>query len=293
MILVTGATGRIGGEVVRGLHRLDVPVRALVHTPEKAASIALPGVEIVNGDFANPDDMKSMVRGIDKVFLLSPSGPDQPELEGHLVDAAVAGGVRHIVKLSVLGATSLTTIALNRWHWESEHHIEETNIPYTFLRPHFFMQNCLMFAPTIAAEGRFYAPLTGAKMAMVDLRDIASVAVAVLTNVGHEYRAYDITGATAITYDDIAAALTGVLAKPVRYVNVPLEAARDALLDTGAAEWLADDMVEYFRFFNEGYGESVSSTIRRVARKEPICVDQFAADYADAFRAGAEVGRAA
>ena len=129
MILVTGATGTTGGELVRLLAEAGAPVRALVRSPEKAASIQRLGVETAVGDFEQPDTLDAAMAGCDHLFLLSPPSPHQPEQERNAIDAAKRVGVGHVVALSVLGSSPDASVAFGRWHGEIDRHLAESACP--------------------------------------------------------------------------------------------------------------------------------------------------------------------
>ena len=283
-ILITGATGQVGSHVVRQLSTEGKQFRALVRSQEKAAAMDAPGAEAVIGDFSQPETLDAALIGVEKLFLLSVGFPNQVELQGNVVEAAQRAGVRHIVKLSALGTSPDAPTSLGRWHAQTEEQIRESGIAYTFLHPHSFMQNVMMSIGSIKAQGAIYAPIRDGKFSAVDARDIAAVAVATLTEDGHEGKTYDITGPEAISYTDIAEKLSTAIGKTVTYVNVPPEAARQGMLDAGLPEWLVDDLSILNEIYASGQAADVSSVVAGVAKKEPITLDQFARDYAEVFK---------
>ena len=285
MILVTGATGKVGQEVVRQLAAANVPVRALVRDPERASHIRLPDVAIVAGDLGRPETLEPALRDVDRVFLLSSPDPDQVRLQGNLVDAARRAGVRHIVKVSVAGGPDSGT-RIGRWHWATEKQIEASGIAFTFLRPNFYMQQVLDFAPSIAATGSFSLPVGTGQIAMVDARDVAAVAACALTEEGHRQRIYDLTGPAPLSFGDVADELSRTTGKPVEFVHVPPEYARKQLLALGLPRWLAEDMLVLCASVREGYGVDVSTAVADVTRRPPRTFAEFAGDYASVFREG-------
>lgn len=284
-ILVTGATGTVGSALVEKLASAGTQARALVRSREKAEGIEILGLEAMVGDLDKPETLKPALEGIEKVFLLSAPDERQAELQGNLVEAAKAAGVSHIVKLSVIGIGSgLESIALGRVHRQTEEEIERSGIAYTHLRPNGFMQNSLSYAGTIKSQGVFYAPLSDAKVSYVDARDVAAVAFYALTEEGHAGKAYEITGPEALSNFDMAREFSSVLGKEVKYVDVPVEAARAAMANSGMQAWLADALIELFNFYKEGGEEHVTDTVREVTGREPITFAQFVRDYAQVFR---------
>ena len=222
---VTGATGRIGSELVRELRARGLAVRALVHTPARATALTGQQVEMVPGDFADPDSLDRAVAGVEQVFLLSPPHPHQVQLQGNLVQAAQRAGVRHIVKLSALGASPDWPLPIPRWHWETEQQIEQAGFAFTHLRPNYFMQMILTLAPQVIQQGTLVVPAGAGRVSMVDARDIAAVAVAVLVEPGHAGQVYEITGPEALSFVDVAQQLTATTGRPVKYVDISPESA--------------------------------------------------------------------
>lgn len=284
MILVTGATGKVGSEVVKQLAARGAPVRALVRSPEKARAIAAPGVEIARGDLGDPGSLGAAMEGVEALFLLTPPDPRQVEWQHNAIEAAKRAGVRHVVKLSAIGASEHAPVQLGRWHWQTEEELKASGLGWTILQPGFFMQNFLGFAPTIQGQGAFYSNVNG-RVALVDARDIAAVAVAALTEDGHEGQTYVITGGEAISYPEAAEKLSAALGRGVNYVEIPDEAMRSALLQAGLPDWFADDLLALNAILNAGHAATPTDVVATVAKKEPIRFDQFARDHAAAFGA--------
>ena len=288
MILVVGATGKVGREVVRQLTAAGVPARALVRDPARASHIRLPGVEIAVGDLARPDTLDAPLAGVDRVFLASPADPDQVELQGNLVQAAKRQGVDRIVKVSVAGGPDAAT-QIGRWHWTTEKQIEASGLGFTMLRPSLYMQQTLRFAPSIAASGSFALPCGSGEVPLVDCRDVAAVAVAALTESGHESRIYDVTGPEAMSFEAVADAIAQAIGRKVTYVHVAPDYARKQMLAEGVPVWLADDMLLLFASIREGYGGAVTDTVQKVTGERPRPYLQFARDHAAEFREGRDL----
>ncbi len=278
MILVTGATGTVGREVVRQLLAAKKSIRVLVRDPEKATFGA--GVEVVQGDLSKPETLPPALKGIERAFLLTSAHPDQVKWHGGFVDAAKQAGVQQIVRLSAMGADVKSPLALGRWHGECEQHLERSGIAYTHLRPNAFMQNVLMFLQTMTAQGAFYAPIGDATISLVDVRDIAAVAVKALTASGHEGKTYILTGPEPLSYAQVAEELSMVCGKKVHYVNVPPEAAKQGMVQAGMPAWLADALLELYDVWRKGFGATVTETIREVTGQAPRSFAQFAKDHA-------------
>ena len=163
--------------------------------------------------------------------------------------------------------------------------LKASGLPYTIIAPHSFMQNTTMAAQTVASEGVVYMAMKDAKTGMIDVRDIADVAVEVITEDGHKGKTYTLTGPASISFDDVAAALSKALGKQVNYVNVPPEAARKGMIGMGLSEWYADALGEYTTAFSEGYGDFTRSDVEKVTGNPPS-YETFAKDFPQAFSGG-------
>lgn len=282
-ILVTGATGTVGTEVVRQLAESGVKVRAAVRSMEKAEKkFRHPNVESVEIDFNDPASLDAAFKGIEKLFLLTPFIDDQVDIGGMLVDAAKVHGVQHIVKLSVAGAEREPGFYLGRWHRETERHIEASGIPYTFLRPGSFMQNFINYFPP--EGGKIQLPLGQGKGSYIDVRDLAAVAVKVLTEKGHEGKAYTLTGPQSLSVSEVAEILSKVTGRRIEYVDIPEEEERHSMIEMGMPEWMADSMMELHRTTKSGQATTVTDTVERILGRKPKSFVEFAKDHADTFK---------
>jgi uncharacterized protein YbjT (DUF2867 family) len=294
-ILVTGATGTVGSEVVKqllsakGQREEDIIVKAAARSANDNTFRNL-GAQVVQLDYNKPDSLSAALRGVDKLFLLTPFQSNMVDLTSNLLNEAKQAGVKYIVKQSVLGADAEPGITPSRLHRQAEKIIEESGIPFTFLRPNFFMQNFVTFySHFIKTQGAFYVPAGDAKASFVDVRDIAAVAVQALSgskNGAGNYtrKAYDITGGEALSYGQAAEILSKEIGKKVNYVNVSDEDARKGMKDMGADEWTINSMIELFGITRAGYLSEISPAVEQVTGKKPITFGQFARDYAEAFK---------
>ena len=284
MILVTGATGSNGTELLKLLSARGVPARAMVRSTDKAGRVAeLPGVEIVARDFDDDESLDRVLHGIERAFLLTNSTDRAEAQQMSFVAAAKRGGVRHIVKLSQFAADEASPVRFLRYHAAVERAIRETGLDYTFLRPNLFMQGLLGFAPTIKAEGRFYAALGDAKVSIVDVRDNAAAAAAVLTGKGHIGKIYTLTGPEALSHSEMAAKLSNALGRTVTFVDVPPKAMREALSHSPMPAWQADGLVEDYAHYHRGEAVMVASGVQDATGAAPRPFDAFARDFAAAF----------
>ncbi len=261
MILVTGATGTIGRELIRLLSAGRAPFRALVRSAGKAQAIREAGGDAVVGEFADAGSVDAALRGVEKLFLLTNSLPDQPETEARIVDAAKAAGVEHVVKLSTSGADAVKPPLFLKLHRDAERHIEASGLAWTFLRPSFFMQNYLDFAAAIRTQGILAAPAGDGRHPDVDAHDVAAVAARVLTEPGHEGRAYELTGPEAQSFAEVARRIATIAGREVRYVDLPPAEGRRSLVALGESEWSADAFVELYAWFQGGEGTTNGSAV--------------------------------
>jgi len=288
-ILVTGASGTVGSEVVNQLLSAEQKVRAAVHSTTRFSSNGkLKGIELTEIDYNNPETLVEAFKGTNKLFLLTPASPKAAELATNLVNEAKKAGIRHIVKQSVMGADTSLEVAHLRLHRQAEKIIEESGIPFTFLRPNDFMQNFINFyGPTIKSNNAFYLPAEDAKVSFVDVRDIAAVAVKTLTdnaNSRHIGKAYTITGPEALSYHQVAEILSQASGRKIDYVNVSEEVTRQGMKDMGWDDWVINTTLQLFDLYRKGYVSQVSSAIEEVLERKSISFARFAKDYTQAFR---------
>ena len=285
--LVTGASGQIGGALVEELVRRGAQTRAMVRTEERATGLAARGVDAVVADFERPESLPEALDGVDRVFLMSRDGPKQPMMEGALIEAATRAGVERIVKLSASGAGPDNPVALMRRHAQAERTLEDSGLEYTVLRPQLYMQNFLRFGPSIAAEGRFTAPMGERRFALVDVRDVARVAAAALIEETHTGATYIVSGPEALSYGEAAETIGAAIGKEVAYEAAEPQAFRENLLaERGLPRWRADDLAFIASAYGEGEGELVTDVVHRVGGSKPRTFAEFVKDHANHFAAG-------
>src|SRR6266480_5867662 len=205
MILMTGATGLNGSELVHRLSARGVPVRALVRSVAKAQRLsALPQVEIVQGDMARPETLSEPLRGVERAMHISSSDPAMLQLQSNFIEAARKAGVKHIVKLSGIMPDIDSPFRFARMHGEIERRLEASGMAYTHLRAGEFMQAYFRQVPNITAKGAMFLPMEDARIASIDVGDIAEIAAKVLTGAGHEGKTYPLTGPEALTMTQVA-----------------------------------------------------------------------------------------
>ena len=287
MILVTGAGGTVGSEVLRQLQQTGAPVRAGFNNPEKVSKAKAQGLDAVRLDFADRPSVNAALNGVEKVFLLCATTPNQSQEESGVAEEAKKAGVKHIVKLSVFEADKEAYI-FAKWHRAVEKRIEALGLPWTFVRATGFMQNFVTYyGGTIRTQNSFYLPNGDARISHVDVRDIAAVAVAALTKPGHAGKAYEITGPEALSGNDVAAKLSRALGRKVSYVDIPSDAFRQGALGMGIPPFYVDALADLQRYYVECNGAVVSPDVMKVTGRNAGTFDQFARDYAGALKASA------
>jgi len=284
MILVAGATGTTGGEVVRLLQEQGEPFTAMVRSAAKAEALQAAGIDAVVADLTDRVSLGQAMKGAESLFLLSASVADQADLQLNAVEAAEKASVGFIVKVSALGADPESPLALGRAHADVEEGLAASGIPHAILRPGSFMQNFLGTAETIRGQDQFYGSSGDGKIAMIDARDIAAVAVALLTGEEHTGGVYPLTGPEALSNTEAAAVISEVVGREIRYVDVSGDAFKARLLEAGLEEWLADDLVTLNDMFAEGAEARVTDGVERVTGRPARNFAQFVAGCADVFR---------
>jgi uncharacterized protein YbjT (DUF2867 family) len=288
-ILVTGATGTVGSEVVKQLSRdaLNYNIKAGVHSIENADRVAqYDRVKAVQIDYDKQEGLESAFKDVDKLFLLTRPSSKSAEHESTLVNEAKKSRIKHIVKQSIMRADLGADVEAMRLHRQAEKLIEDSGIPYTFLRPNEFMQGFINFqGTTIKSNNAFYIPAEDAKVSFVDARDIAAVAVKALVDGDKHYnKTYMITGPEALSYHQTAEILSNATGKKIDYVSISEEETREALKEMGMDDWLINTILDLYTLYRKGYASEVSSAVEEVTGRKATTFVEFAKDYADAFR---------
>jgi len=283
VILLTGVTGKTGGETAKQLLAKGVKIRALVRNPARAEDLRSAGVELVVGDIGDAAVVRQALQGVTKALLVLPNGKTQQANEQQFTDLAKAAGVKHLVKMSSMEAVAHAETPIPRAHWAVEEYIRASGIPWTMVKPNFFMQNLLGSANSIKTQKKFSLPMGEGTTGMADIRDIAAVCVEVLTGEGHTGQSYEITGPEVLTFHDVAARFSAVLGEKIDYVPMPMDQFRQRM--TGVLEpWHLNAVCELFREIAEIGIDHTTDTFRRLMGREPRSVTQFVSDHSAAFR---------
>jgi uncharacterized protein YbjT (DUF2867 family) len=277
-ILVTGASGTIGTPLVAGLRAVGADLLTLRSrgTPQAGERVA---------SFEDVDALTRAFEGVDTLFLLFPLVENKRVLAANAARAARAAGVRHIVRSSGKGADPASAFTISRLQGEVDAILAETGVPTTFLRPGGFMQNWATFMASQVKAGTVYAAHGDGAQSLVDARDIAAVAAAVLQNpVPHAGRTYTITGGESLGTAAFAERVGAAIGRPVRYQPVSFEQANAAMADMGLSPWMVELMDSLNRVIAAGWAAAVSPDVQDLLGRAPIDASRFASDYAPAWR---------
>src|SRR5579859_61861 len=286
MILLIGATGQaqVGAALVAQLQARKLPFRVLAHTPASFDRLTKEGIEAILADDTHPGQLAAAFQDIDRFFLLTPGSPDQPTLERRLVDAARQAGVRHVVKLSVLGAGD-PDVSLLRSHSASEQLIRQSGLDYTFLRPNAFLQN---LGTREVARIKQYSSFANANgdgvVSLIDTRDIAAVAATALSSDRSIGQTYELTGPEALSYTQIARTFTALLGRPITDLALSDDAYQSALLSAGLPAWRAEGLSALSRFYRAGKGAVVTDAVEQITGQPARTLDTYLADHHALFQ---------
>lgn len=283
MILLTGATGNVGGAAARALIADDVPFRVLLRDPAKLTLPAEHDVDVVSGDLNDPDDVRRALDGVSKALLVTANNEQQADIERSFAAAATVSGVGHLIKISSMEASPDATSAIPTLHYESEQFIKTLDLAWTMIQPNFFMQNLLMYARSISQSGGFALPFGEAKTGLIDVRDVGAAVAAILQNSGHENRTYELTGGELLDFHEVAARLSSNLGKEVGYVDQPPEEFRAFLAQFISSAWHVDALCSLFAQIADHGLERLTPAFREITGRDPTTLDQFVRDYAGAF----------
>lgn len=285
VISVIGSTGNIGNELVNLLSDAGASVRAVLRNINRARQ--LPGVIWLQADVSDEALLDAALAGTDRLFLLTGNWPGFGQTQINVIRAAERLGVKHVVKLSALGASPRTKSPMAHEHWLAEQALEESAMTWTILRPHVFMQNWLgEVAETVQSEGAIYAAIGEGRVPFIDARDIAAVAAeALLHPEKHSGKRYVLTGGEAIGYAALADAISKAIDKPVVYKSLSMDEMRERMEKQGVNATMIDSYLALAAYQKAGGPtERVSDNVREVLGREPRTIQDFAMDYRESFK---------
>jgi uncharacterized protein YbjT (DUF2867 family) len=282
-ILVTGAGGVVSSALVHELTRQAVTPRLAFHSPEHAERARSYGADAWVIDISAPETLAPALVGIDALFLVDSGIIGQFEREVNVLREAKRAGVKHIVKVSAWQADA-EAYDLARIHRAIERAIEASGLAYTFLRPNGFMQNFVTHKAAQIRRGSLFEAAGEARISHVDARDVAAVGARALLDPRHIGRAYELSGPSALTYAEVAAAFSCQLGRAIQYIAISEIVARSALIEQGMPSFHADALIDIHRYHSSGAGALVSDAIERITGRPAIPFERFVADYASMWR---------
>ena len=283
-IILTGVTGSVSSAVIRSLQGSGHHLIGLVRDEAKAKDLAAQGVELRTGDLSLLRTVEGAFEGADVAWLLTPPGPHAPIQSSNALWAARLGGVKHVVRMSAVGAAHDAPNLNSRLHALSDSEIAGSGLPFTVVKPHFFMQNLMLAAQSVAEQGTIYFALGDAKLPMIDVRDIGASVAAILANPApHAGKTYTLTGPTAIGIDQVATAIGEAIGKPVKYVPVPVAAMVETVAKMGLDDYNQVALRDYFTSYARGWESQVTTAVKDLGGTAPRSIDEFARDHAAAF----------
>lgn len=272
MIIVTGATGNVGKEVVKNLLKSGEVFSALTRDVESAKEKISSAVNWIFADFDDQVSLISALQGVDKLVLITPAGESMEKNQMDIVKVANDLGVKKIVKLSGLGAGPDASIRLPKAHFKIEQEIVKLGIDHNFVRPNLFMQ---VFTDAVQADGNIYAPAEDAKISLTDTNDIAEIIVSAVLDKTSE-KVIEITGPEAVTYREVAKKISEVKGKPVNFVSVTPAQAKESMLGMGMSEWLVNAFLELFDIYRAGHGSAVlDAPVTKILGRDATTVQSY------------------
>ena len=282
-ILVTGATGKVGSELVKLLTGKGETVLAATRNPA-SASLKFPGsVETVEFDYEKPETFAPALKGIDKVFLVVRPGDNQSDkAAAPFIDEMKSQGIKHIVNLTAMGVETDETFMLRIL----EKYIEDSGISFTHLRPNWFMQNFNSgpFFADIQKTDALHLPAADAKLSFIDIRDIAAVGAEVLLDPTHAGKGYTITGGEALNHFEVIDKINSASGREISYVPISEETARSVLERAGIEIDQIERWAKFFRKVREGFCAPVSDAVESILKRPPILFDTYASDFVDMWK---------
>lgn len=280
-ILVTGALGNVGAEIVKRLQAQGSPVRAADLSVEKVQERFGPSVEAIPFDFSKAETFAPAFEGIEAMFLMRP--PQITDIKKYIfpaLAAAQAAGVRHVVFLSLIGIEKTTYVP----HFKVEQYLRSSQMTWTFLRASFFMQNLnTTHRLEIKERDEIYVPVGSAKTSFLDVRDIGAVGAAALTQPGHAFKAYDLTGPEALDYWQAAEIMSAVLGRKITYKNPNPLAFLLNTMRRSTPFMFALVMTGLYTATRFGQADIVTNEVERLTGRKPVSFRQYVADYKNSW----------
>jgi uncharacterized protein YbjT (DUF2867 family) len=269
-ILVVGASGNVGSEIVRLLKEQGHSVKTTTSKPSRSA-------DQVHVDLLTGQGIHEAFEGVDRAFFLSPGGyADQYKTLSPLIQEAKRRGLEKVVLMTAMGADANEASPMRR----AELELEKSGLAYNIIRPNWFMQNFNTFwVQGIHQQGKILLPAKKAKVSFIDTRDISAVAAKLLTTGQFDNRAFNLTGPTAIDHDEVAQWISKSTGKKIVYQEITPADLRKGLLGAGLREDYTDFLLLIFGYLAEGYNATTTDSVKSIIGRDPISFAQYAQDY--------------
>lgn len=280
-IAVTGASGKVGGEVIRLLSKNGADVIAFSRNPEKGEK--LPAVKWVKADLTDKNEMITALKGVDALFLVTGNVSNMVYAQKNGIRAAKQAGVRKVVKLSALGASEHSMSIIGLWHYIVEQELENSGLDWVILRPHAFMQNFLEQKESIK-KGKIYSAAEDGKVPFIDSRDIAQVAAKVLTSDEWNKQKPVLTGPDALSFDDLAKIFSSELGIDVKHIRETEDETWTNLRKDGKTPWVVAGQMALYEYWRQG-GTTAKTTneVEKITGKPARSIHDFVRDYKTKF----------
>ncbi len=276
-VLVIGATGHVGREVVRILKTGGHDVRVMTRDRNGADDLGVAPGEVVEGDLRDRASLPAAVEGIETAYYATPDPEDNIVMLENFLASAKPAGVRHVVRLSARSADINSTDDLARRHGVAEQVLERSGLEWTHIQPSWFMQMMFGYAP----GGRMELPGGEGRIGWIDTRDIAELAVKVLTEPGHDGKCYSISGPEALSYGDLARIMSEATGREFVYVDMAPEAYRERQIALGNEAWSVDLRLQLYVNIRAGRYGGLSDGFEKAMGRPATAFAEFAKDCAE------------
>lgn len=280
-ILVLGATGNTGSEVVKQLKTKKLDFKVMVRASKRAKPLELSDEQITLGDFTDVKALTAAMTGVRSVYLAMNAHPDNELWVNNVITAAKKAGVVHIVKLSGMGANESAGSLIIRTHAKTDEQLKASGLKYTLVQPNSFYQNLFGSLETIKNLGQFFLPMADAKQSVVDIRDVAAVAVEALATDQHFDKTYLLSGPEGLNFKQQAEILSKAANKDIHYIAVKKEDAEQAMKAAGMSDWLAEHLAEILDWFSQGGYDYTTKDVEQVLGRPACTFEDFAKEFSE------------
>jgi (4-alkanoyl-5-oxo-2,5-dihydrofuran-3-yl)methyl phosphate reductase len=281
MILITGATGNVGSELVKQLFAKGESLRVVTRDESKVAHLD-PNIERFVGEISSEATADRALDGVNRIFMFPLIIEQNNQSNNLLLSRAKKAGVKQVVMLSSLGA-EMGTSKIGELHKEKEQLVEKSGIAWTFIRPGAFMSNAFRWEPTIKAQGKVFSPTGNGKVAPISPRDIATALAVALTSAGHEGKIYLLTGPELLSAPEQVAILSRAIGKSIQCVDVPVSAATEQFSKTGAPWFLVDGLRQLWEGIKEGKSEVQTKDLEYLTSSKGESFESWCIQHRDKF----------